>query len=716
VNSTAQRVLGSDYNKLWYEWKTELSSRYEADKQKVLAHGLSASRPLTPNGFNKGGYENLAPSISPDGRRIAYFVQNADEHPAIHLMNIDGSADHKLINNVNSSAPSIAWRADGKGLYYTRIEVVRNTNLYNDIYYYDLERRKEFRLTKYLRARDPAPSPDGSRLIFVTNRLGKTRLATISLLQEETAITEDINWLTEDSECQYENPRFNPSGQKIAVGVRQPDGYKDIWVLDSKGNKLVELMHDRAIDGGAVWSADGGSIYFSSDRSGIFNLYVYDLASKQISQVSNVLGGAFTPTITSDGSEIVFANYSSRGYDIHVMDNTRATRKTADTYGDPYPAMKYDEKSVDTVLSPYNPLPTLIPRLWLPNFGYSSYSGTLAGLFTFGVDAVERHSYTLSALYSPSKQRTWYDFNYLYDGWFPSFQFRAWDVDMTYANLLQQNAGFNAQSDYVERSRMLDASLSFPLLEIDRQHALSLGYQRKSVSGLTPVPPWGGYDGAIPAQGMLASCRVDYLFNNTKKYGYSISPEDGRKIELGYEQLDKKLGSDFDLKKYSVDWHEYIDFPFEHHVLLLRGYAGKSTGDVIAQRAFQLGGVGPGDLTISIEDQNVYLRGYSTNQYRGQKVGLATMEYRFPIHNIENGIGNMPFFFKQLYGAAFAEAGNAWDGAFDRNDIKRSVGAEGSLDMTLSYFLPITVRLGLYKALDDQREKLVTVSIWAALF
>ena len=286
---------------------------------------------------------------------------------------------------------------------------------------------------------------------------------------------------------------------------------------------------------------------------------------------------------------------------------------------------------------------------------------------------------------------------------------------MSYANLLEQRVGFIAQDSYVERSKMLDVSLTFPLLELDRQHELTLGYKRNSVSGLTPLPPWNGYDGAIPAQGRLASGWVDYLFNNAKKYGYSISPEDGRNIELGYEQLDKKIGSDFNLKKYSIDWHEYIDFPFDHHVLLLRGYAGKSSGDVIAQRAFQLGGVGPGDMAISIEDNNVYLRGYPVNKYRGQKVGLATLEYRFPIKNIERGGGNTPFFFKRVHGAAFAEAGNAWDNVFNRKEVKRSVGAEASLDMTLSYFLPTTLRVTFVKALDDLRDKMMLVSIWLAL-
>jgi WD40 repeat protein len=716
VNGTANRVLGSDYSELWDEWKAELTSRYEADKQKVLAQGFSTSRALTPNQFNKGGYQNLAPSISPDGKQIAYFVQNADEHPAIHLMNIDGSADRKLINNVNSSASDIAWSTDGKGLYYTRIEVVRNANLYNDIYYYDLERRKETRLTRNLRARDPAPSPDGTRLVFVTNQLGKTRLATMLLLPEiKTAFEQDINWLGSESDSQFETPRFSPDGQKIVVGVRQPDGYKDIWILDSQGNKTEELMHDRAIDGGAVWGADGHSIYFSSDRSGIFNLYQYDLDRKQIFHVSNVLGGAFMPSITPDGSMIAFANYSSRGFDIHVMDNQSGNLKAAAPYADPYPEMKYDVQPVNAVQSSYNPLPTLYPHLWLPNFGHSAYSGTLVGLFTFGFDAVQRHSYTLSALYGPSKHRTWYDFVYLYEGWFPALKFRAWDMDMTYAHLLEQQTGFVAQNDYVERSRLLDISLTFPLLQLDQQQSLTFGYQRNSVSRLTPVPPWSGYDGAIPAQGRLASGRVDYLFNNAKKYGYSISLEDGRSIELGYAQLDKKIGSDFNLKKYSLDWHEYIDLPFQHHVLLLRGYAGKSSGDVIPQRAFQLGGVG-GDMTINVDDTNVYLRGYPANKYRGQNAGLATMEYRFPIKNIEWGGGNTPFFFKRVHGAVFAEAGNAWDNVFNRKDLKRSVGAEASLDMTLSYFLPITVRLGLYKALDDQREKSMIISIWAALF
>ncbi|MGC2165972.1 MAG: BamA/TamA family outer membrane protein [Gallionella sp.] len=715
VEDTAEKVLADNYELLWTEWKKDLAHRYQADKQHIVAQGLSATRALTPNTSSQGGYTNISPAFSADGRQIAYYASNAHEHPAIRLMDADGTHDRKLINNLTTSASGIAWRPDGKGIYFTRVEYVHNSNLYNDIYSYDLDAQQETRLTVNLRARDPSPSADGSKLLFVSNQLGQTRLGTIMLGNNVPATQEQIIWLGAASDNQYESPRYSPDGTRIVVSVRQSDGYKDIWLLDSNGNKVDALMHDRAMDNGAVWSSDGGKIYFSSDRSGIFNLYQYDLASQKISQLSNVLGGAFTPSISPDGKRIAYSDYSSRGFDLHTLDLNDTQPIVVADYRDPYPLMTYNEKKVETEQGSYNPLPTLLPRLWLPNLGYSDYSGHLAGLFTFGADAVQRHSYTLSALYGPAKQRTWYDLNYLYEGWYPNLTVRARDIDKSYADLLEQRVGFVAQSSYVERTRLLDVALEFPLLKLDKQQSLTVGYQRNSVSRLTPIPPWAGYDGAVPAQGNLASGRLSYQFINAKKYGYSISPEDGRLVEVTYERLDKKLGSDFNLKKYSVDWHEYIDMPLQHHVLMLRGYEAKSSGDLIAQRAYQLGGVGPADMLINSEDNKVALRGYLANQYRGQNAALATVEYRMPIANLERGAGNSPFYLKRIHGGAFFEAGNAWDSVFRRDDIKRSVGVEASLDMTLGYMLPITMRAGLYKALDDQRDRTMVISIWITM-
>ena len=164
VESTANRVLRMEFVDLWDEWLDELRIRYAKKRDEVLAGGLTASLALTQR-----GYLNSSPAFSPDGKRIAYAVSNAGEFPGIYVMNADGSGDRKLVENVSpssASGPGLAWDPDGSGVYYTKLEVSGNTGLYNDIYYYDLKKNREVRVTRKLRARDPFPSPDGKKLLY----------------------------------------------------------------------------------------------------------------------------------------------------------------------------------------------------------------------------------------------------------------------------------------------------------------------------------------------------------------------------------------------------------------------------------------------------------------------------------------------------------------------------------------------------------------------
>ena len=46
---------------------------------------------------------------------------------------------------------------------------------------------------------------------------------------------------------------------------------------------------------------------------------MYDLESKKVEQITNVLGGAFMPTIDSRGT-IVYSAYTSRGYKLYSLE------------------------------------------------------------------------------------------------------------------------------------------------------------------------------------------------------------------------------------------------------------------------------------------------------------------------------------------------------------------------------------------------------------
>jgi dipeptidyl aminopeptidase/acylaminoacyl peptidase len=91
-----------------------------------------------------------------------------------------------------------------------------------------------------------------------------------------------IDWLTRDGKtavlraahADWENPRFSPDGQKLAVEIS--DGkQRDLWVYEWARDTLTQLTFDPSEDRAPVWTPDGRRLVFASDRAkaGILNLY-----------------------------------------------------------------------------------------------------------------------------------------------------------------------------------------------------------------------------------------------------------------------------------------------------------------------------------------------------------------------------------------------------------------------------------------------------------
>lgn len=126
-------------------------------------------------------------------------------------------------------------------------------------------------------------------------------------------------------------------------------------------------------------------------------------------------------------------------------------------------------------------------------------------------------------------------------------------------------------------------------------------------------------------------------------------PHEGKRI--GYSIEWAGLGGDFDFTKFTADYRYYYRAGGESVWALNLG-AGYADGDMPLSQRFSMGG-------------SDTLRGYEDDQFRGNSMLRATLEYRFPI-------------VKKVQGVLFTDNGYAWDkrheDEFDLGLIKNSFG------------------------------------------
>jgi hypothetical protein len=82
---------------------------------------------------------------------------------------------------------------------------------------------------------------------------------------------------------------------------------------------LMMLVHTDADERDPCLSADGEYLYYSSDHTGIFNIYRMSLTTWKVEQVTNVLGGAFAPSIHQNGRTLLYTGFHAADYSIYEV-------------------------------------------------------------------------------------------------------------------------------------------------------------------------------------------------------------------------------------------------------------------------------------------------------------------------------------------------------------------------------------------------------------
>jgi serine/threonine protein kinase len=110
-------------------------------------------------------------------------------------------------------------------------------------------------------------SPDGSRIVFESMRSGTQELW-VADQDGRNALQ-----LTAFNGRLGGTPAWSPDGQSIAFDLRNEDGRGDVYTIAARGGAPARLTDHPADDLVPSWSRDGQSIYFGSTRSGRYEIW-----------------------------------------------------------------------------------------------------------------------------------------------------------------------------------------------------------------------------------------------------------------------------------------------------------------------------------------------------------------------------------------------------------------------------------------------------------
>ncbi len=341
LDSAFVYTLGIKPDSLSKEWIAAVKDTY-LPLTKGRTAPDSAGRPVL-NNDNSGGELNLAPSLSPDGKWVAFlserdvfrinlFIADAETGRVVKTLKGANSNPHfDAIRFINSAG---SWSPDGRKFAF--ITFVQGDNEISILDWNSGKIERRILVDGVSALSNPAWSPDGTQIAFSGMDGG---ISDLYLLEISTG---KVRQLTNDRYGDLQ-PAWSPDGKLLAfVTDRGPDG-TDFEKLEYGAVRVAtidiqtsEIEIIRPFPGARhvnpQFSPDGRNILFISDHDGFKDIYRYSLedgATYQVTKLQTGVSGitSLSPamSVAQQSGRMMFSVFSNNTYSVFSLEPDQTT-------------------------------------------------------------------------------------------------------------------------------------------------------------------------------------------------------------------------------------------------------------------------------------------------------------------------------------------------------------------------------------------------------
>lgn len=326
-----EEVLDMDREEFSKDWKQTLTDFYLPYQQN---HALAAAGKKLI-GKENAGEMNIVPALSPDGKWLAFWTEKnlfsidlylANAHTGEVGERITTSKVNSHIDEYSSFESAITWSPDSRRFAFVSFTEGHNQLMIADI---DGTIENKIEIPELMAFSNPAWSPDGEYIVLMGSVNGTHDLYAYHLDDKR------LEQLTNSPYSEMQ-PDFSPDGRWIVFvtdelsfrNERFPHTFTHniaVLNLDTR-NQVILPVFQEANNMNPVFSEDGSSIYFLSDRDGFRNLYQYSLADETVYQNTNFYTGITGITMNSpaisisrESGQLAYSYYNNQLYTIYTV-------------------------------------------------------------------------------------------------------------------------------------------------------------------------------------------------------------------------------------------------------------------------------------------------------------------------------------------------------------------------------------------------------------